>query len=233
MGMNPMNSKSRMSCEERKCRILAAVRRVFAHKGLEGTTTRELAKEAGVSEALLYKHYPSKEALYQAMLGSCDGEFMGEVKKITSLESSTSTLVTLVHFMVASLVNRRAPDVELRLRLYLQSILGDGEFARLIIKQKQESCSAISKIADCVKAATLTGDIVESPVPASLRALFADRLAAALLSDLLPAKPAMDYGVPRDKLIEHAVGFILRGFGMKEEAIRRYYNPKALELLVA
>src|SRR5882762_8679445 len=84
---------TRMSCEERKFRILAAVRRIFAHKGLEGTTTRELAKEAGVSEALLYKHYPSKEALYQAMLSSCDGEFMGEVKKITSLDSSTSTLV--------------------------------------------------------------------------------------------------------------------------------------------
>src|SRR5579863_6676495 len=125
MTMNEMNSKSRMSCEERKCRILAAVRRVFAHKGLEGTTTRELAKEAGVSEALLYKHYPSKEALYQAMLSSCDGEFMGEVKKITSLESSTSTLVTLVHFMVSALVNRRAPDIEVRVRLYLQSILGD------------------------------------------------------------------------------------------------------------
>jgi len=76
-----------MSCEERKCRILAAVRKIFSRQGLEGTTTRELAKEAGVSEALLYKHYPSKEALYKAMLESCDGELMGEVKKITSLES--------------------------------------------------------------------------------------------------------------------------------------------------
>src|SRR5437773_468697 len=171
-----METNSRMDCESRKCQILAAVRKIFSRKGLEGTTTRELAKEAGVSEALLYKHYPSKEALYQAMLSSCDGEFMGEVKKITSLESSTSTLVTLVHFMVASMINRRIPDLEIRIRLYLQSILGDGEFARIIIKQKQESCSATSKIADCVKAATLAGDIVESPVPASLRALFADRL---------------------------------------------------------
>src|SRR6266446_10599673 len=131
--------KTRMSCEERKFRILAAVRKIFAHKGLEGTTTRELAKEAGVSEALLYKHYPSKEALYQAMLGSCDGEFMGELKKITSLEPSTSTLVMLVHFLTAGWLNRQVPDLEIRLRRYLQSVLGDGEFARFIVKQRQES----------------------------------------------------------------------------------------------
>src|SRR5215475_11591662 len=114
-----MGNNERMPCEERKQRILAAVRRVFAHKGLEGTTTRELAKEAGVSEALLYKHYPSKEALYQAMLETCDGEFMGEVKKLTSLEPSTSTLVTLVHFLFTAMVNKRVPDLDVRIRLYL------------------------------------------------------------------------------------------------------------------
>src|SRR6476646_830673 len=102
-----METKTRMSNEERKCRILAAVRKVFAQKGLEGTTTRELAKEAGVSEALLYKHYPSKEALYQAMACVCDDDFTRELKKVEALEPSTSTLVTLVHFTVASYINRR------------------------------------------------------------------------------------------------------------------------------
>src|SRR6185295_9684513 len=107
-----MGTNSRLDCESRKCQILAAVRKIFARKGLEGTTTRELAKEAGVSEALLYKHYPSKEALYQAMLGSCNTEFMSEVKKVAALEPSTSTLVTLVHFTIASYLNRRIPDLE-------------------------------------------------------------------------------------------------------------------------
>src|ERR1700730_14114841 len=115
--MNSLNSKSRMSCEERKCRILAAVRRVFAHKGLEGTTTRELAKEAGVSEALLYKHYPSKEALYQAMLSSCGEEFEGEMERIKALEPSTSTLVLLVHFLTSSLVQfKKGPDMDILIR---------------------------------------------------------------------------------------------------------------------
>src|SRR5258706_2541390 len=161
--------KTRMSSEERNCRILSAVRKVFAKRGLEGTTTRELAKEAGVSEALLYKHYPSKEALYQAMAGSCDSDFTNELKKVDALEPSTSTLVTLVHFTIASYINRRVPDLEVRIRLYLQSILGDGEFARLLIKQKQESCSVSSKITESIEVATAAVDLAESPRSAPLR----------------------------------------------------------------
>ena len=51
-----------------------------------------------------------------------------------------------------------------------------------------------------------------------------------LATNLLPAEPVVDYGVPRDKLVEQAVWFALRGMGLKEEVIRRYYNPKALAL---
>src|SRR5258708_35582613 len=130
-----MNSKSRMSCEERKCRILAAVRKIFAHKGLEGTTTRELAKEAGVSEALLYKHYPSKDALYQAMLTSCSEEFEGEMDRIASLEPSTSTLVLLVHFQISNVIRlSKGPDMDILVRLYLRSLTEDGAFARVAHK---------------------------------------------------------------------------------------------------
>jgi hypothetical protein len=40
----------------------------------------------------------------------------------------------------------------------------------------------------------------------------------------------IDYQVSRPKLVEQAVWFVLRGMGLKEEAIKRYYNPKALSL---
>jgi hypothetical protein len=41
----------------------------------------------------------------------------------------------------------------------------------------------------------------------------------------------LDYGVARKQLIEQAVWFALRGMGLNDEAIHRYYNPKALRLL--
>ena len=41
---------------------------VFSEKGFHGARTRELAKRAGVSEALVFSHFPTKEALIRAIL---------------------------------------------------------------------------------------------------------------------------------------------------------------------
>ena len=53
---------------ERRQRILAEASRCFAARGFSGTTTRELAAGAGVTEAALYRYFPSKEALYSALI---------------------------------------------------------------------------------------------------------------------------------------------------------------------
>src|SRR2546428_176813 len=100
-----MKTSSRLSGDERREAIVKAVRKVFAEKGFHGTTTRELACAAGVSEALLFKHFPSKEALYSAMQCSCGKEQVaGEVQKMMALEPSASTLVHMVHFLVSKMV---------------------------------------------------------------------------------------------------------------------------------
>jgi len=53
-----------MTAKDRKLAIVKAALPLFARKGFAETTTKELARAAGVSEPLLYKHFPSKEALY-------------------------------------------------------------------------------------------------------------------------------------------------------------------------
>ena len=49
-------------------RLLEAATRVFARSGLEGATTREIAREAGVNEVTLFRHFQSKENLLSAVL---------------------------------------------------------------------------------------------------------------------------------------------------------------------
>jgi hypothetical protein len=39
--------------------------------------------------------------------------------------------------------------------------------------------------------------------------------------------------MPREKLVEQVVWFTLRGLGVRDEAIKRYYNPEALRVLMA
>ena len=58
----------RLSGAERKKVIVQAAVRLFSEKGFRGTTTRELARAAGISEALLFRHFPDKQKLYQAIL---------------------------------------------------------------------------------------------------------------------------------------------------------------------
>jgi AcrR family transcriptional regulator len=49
-------------------RLLAAATRVFARDGLEGATTREIAREAAVNEVTLFRHFHTKENLLNAVL---------------------------------------------------------------------------------------------------------------------------------------------------------------------
>lgn len=58
----------RFSAEDRRQQILDVARRLFATKGFEGTTTREIAQEARINEAIIFRHFPTKEDLYWAVL---------------------------------------------------------------------------------------------------------------------------------------------------------------------
>ncbi|HEX8773299.1 MAG TPA: TetR/AcrR family transcriptional regulator [Pyrinomonadaceae bacterium] len=59
---------SRMAGEERRLQILQVAISLFAKKGFRGTTTKEIAQAAGVSEAMVFRHFATKEELYKAIL---------------------------------------------------------------------------------------------------------------------------------------------------------------------
>jgi AcrR family transcriptional regulator len=60
-------SKAREAPLSTKARILSAAEAVFADKGFEGASTREIAAAAGVNISSLHYHWESKETLYFAV----------------------------------------------------------------------------------------------------------------------------------------------------------------------
>lgn len=58
----------RASAYDRQASLIAAAASLFAAKGFNGTTTKAIAKAAHVSEALVFKHFPTKRTLYAAIL---------------------------------------------------------------------------------------------------------------------------------------------------------------------
>jgi len=59
---------ARLTGEERRRQIVEAATTLFAQKGFRGTKTREIAQAAGVSEAMLFKHFATKVELYRAII---------------------------------------------------------------------------------------------------------------------------------------------------------------------
>lgn len=58
----------RMKGDERREQILQTAVRLFSQRGFKGTTTKEIARAAGVSEAMVFRHFATKDELYGAIL---------------------------------------------------------------------------------------------------------------------------------------------------------------------
>jgi TetR/AcrR family transcriptional regulator len=56
--------------EDRRRQLIDTALDFFARQGFEGTTTKEIAAASGVTEAIIFRHFPNKQALYTAVLAS-------------------------------------------------------------------------------------------------------------------------------------------------------------------
>lgn len=220
-----------MNGHERRTAIVKAVLPVFAKNGFANTTTRELAEAAGVSEALLYKHFPSKDLLYAEIKNFGCRAVEPAYEKVAGLEPSTSTLVCVVYYLMRCVAIGRRGDFdgwETRHRLVMHSCLEDGAFPRYLF-QSHFTCFW-SKIEACLNVAQRAGDLVAAPVTNSNKLRFAHHLACMIAIVHLPSEPVIDYEVSREELLRQAVWFVLRGIGLTDGAIKLHYNAKALSL---
>src|ERR1035441_5148426 len=57
-----------MSGEDRRRQLIEVAIDLFSQRGFAGTTTREIAIAAGVTEAIIFRHFATKQDLYAAIL---------------------------------------------------------------------------------------------------------------------------------------------------------------------
>lgn len=62
------STKPRLTAEERRAAVLGCACGIFSKDGYRGTTTAEIARQAGVTEPILYRHFDSKRDLYLSCL---------------------------------------------------------------------------------------------------------------------------------------------------------------------
>jgi AcrR family transcriptional regulator len=208
----------RLTSEERRRLIVAAAVPLFARKGFAGTTTKEIAEAAGVSEGLVYKHFPSKSALYAEIIGAgCQAD--PRLEHLMSMTPSTATLIDMVHYMLryAMLEATAGSDLETRQRLMLNSLLEDGEYARLAFDWL--ATDILPRVEECLSAAEAAGDLIVLPTRFGVRFWLGHHLAIMLASVRLSKRGIVPYLTDTETLIADAAHFILRGLGIKDEVV--------------
>lgn len=225
-----MSPRTRLSAEERRTSILIAATQVFAVKGFKGTTTKEIAKAAGVSEALLYRHFPSKENIYLDLRDYiCDhkDEFL---EYMSALPTSTETLVFFTHFLIHHIFLGGDDDHLPGLtqhhlnRLMVNSFLEDGAFARLFLDHTLKKWKPF--LLECVEAADQAGHLYADEMCPVQKIWFVEHIAVALNLFSMPQEPVIDYHASATKVARNATFFALRGIGLKEEVIQQLYKPE-------
>jgi TetR/AcrR family transcriptional regulator len=91
-------------------RILDAAEALFAERGYEGTTLRDVAERVGLRTPSLYNHFPNKESLYEAVLERGISPVLDVLSEVVEARERTDRDVRQVTERTMALVGRR-PDL--------------------------------------------------------------------------------------------------------------------------
>ncbi len=65
---HPFEASARLPADERRRQLIEVAIDVFSKRGFSGATTKEIAAAAGVTEAIIFRHFATKTQLYTAIL---------------------------------------------------------------------------------------------------------------------------------------------------------------------
>ena len=105
---------------------------LFAQKGFRGTTTRDLAAQAGVNEAIIFRHFNTKTELYRAILE--EKVHQGRDQRYKEVESfaASADVRTFLEFLGMLFLERHRQDSTF-MRLLLFSALEGHELADMFL----------------------------------------------------------------------------------------------------
>jgi AcrR family transcriptional regulator len=125
--------KKRLAAPERRRQIVEAASKLFSRKGFKGTTTREIAAAARISEATIFKHFSRKEDLYRAIIDRCCNDDEGSMLLMKSVEGKKGR--ALFKSLASFMMERVSSDPSFS-RLLMYSALEGHKFSDIFIKSR-------------------------------------------------------------------------------------------------
>lgn len=120
-------SRKRLTQAERRTQIIEVAMTLFATKGFTGTTTRAIARAADVSEAIIFRHFATKEDLYNAIITYTVEKRSEQWNQDTIPPPDPRNIEHLLRDFAQTFVNRNRRD-PIFIRLMMYSALEDHKF---------------------------------------------------------------------------------------------------------
>ena len=124
-----------MTGDERRSQILQIAIKLFSQCGFRGTTTKEIARAAGISEAIIFRHFTTKNELYHAILDykACEGNAANPFELVADAMAAKDDERVFSELMLNAL-NKHESDPEF-IRLLFHSALEGHELADIFVER--------------------------------------------------------------------------------------------------
>lgn len=210
-----VESGSRMRADDRREQLVQVAIHLFAQKGFRGTTTKEIALAAGVTEALIFKYFPNKDALYEAILlaKADEGQFDENFKVLNDIADRRDD-EALFRTVMEQMFAFHSRNVEF-LRLMLYAVLEGHELAANF--RERHVFRVFEFLKDYVALRQREGAFAEDLDPAfAVRALFGMPFHFSLAKNLFNCQEmGGDYNEAVDAFVRIALG------GMRRQSSQR------------
>jgi AcrR family transcriptional regulator len=208
----------RLNHADRRTSILEAATLAFAARGFDGARTLEIAESAGVSEALLYRHFPSKQSLYDAVLERLVEQQDHNFAVLQLPEASTRGLVEcLWRYFEACIFGTASSRASVGQRILLLSLAGDGKHANMLYSRAQRiGADAFRRALD---AARREGNLERIAIDPRNAWNFLEHVGSMITSGQLAGERVIPYAGSKAQRLREAVLFCGRGLGLKDAAI--------------
>ena len=111
----------RLAAKDRRLQLIETAMRLFSEKGFYGTTTQQIARAAGVNEAIIFRHFATKEELYWAVVSS-RVEASGRHRKLRQHLDPDGDEREVLTAVAETLLNRSREDAALTRLLFFSAL---------------------------------------------------------------------------------------------------------------
>jgi AcrR family transcriptional regulator len=193
--MNDSTGKRRLQAEQRRLQLIDTALAVFAQKGVDGATVKDLSEAAGVAQGLLYHYFRSKEDLLEAALER--HYFLPELRRITSLDRDRPAAEVLLE-----VVTRFAAMFQQH-RQFVQLVFREALSNPIVVERLERGRrEAVRMLAEYLDSRVVAGELRSHDTETTAR-LLAYVVAAAHLM-----------GTPTDDFLQGVVDTVLHGIAV-------------------